>query len=337
MKKLIFFSLLLCIQMNSYAQQPYVLSGSFLDGRTVKDNEVLFLNDSCLFKVKGQQDSVYVDDCVWEFKALAKDGVSYIVIDKARSKTFNVNIDSILYRDYNLCYRFMRKMFDGDRSIYYTAIVSCAMELSSGQDVNLEMPVLVNLLPSKPEIKVLNFEYSVYDAPFYYFEDGLLTYQVISERCDRLFVQQANLFSHGGFIGFYQFFDDPINQIVRAECLDADVYYRFYAENENAHMTVTSDDTIRMDQFIPTTSVERIPAGGESISYSLSSSKDVLHLKGDISNMLAIDIYNARGQKIRRINEITSSIDIFDLPSGLYLISFFDRRNNGGKTLKFVK
>ena len=213
MRQIAFFLLLLCAIINTYAQSRYILSGVFPNGQSVKENEVLFLNDSCVFNVTDQYGVVQqLKSCQWEFKALSRDEINYKTINKNEARSFKVSIDSVLYRNWALCYEFARKAYENDNSIYYSALVCCKAELTSGEVVYLEKPVRLNLLPSKPTLNVLSYEWSDYDSKNHFFEDGKMILQIVADRCEKGFYSVRLTIAPGYLVSFdFSFNVDVIN------------------------------------------------------------------------------------------------------------------------------
>lgn len=335
MRQTAFFLLMLCAIINGYAQSRYILSGVFPDGKILNDYDVLFLNDSCILNVTNQEGVIQpVKSCQWEFNVLKSDYIYYETIRESQEVSFKIAIDSLLYKN-EVRYEFCRYSFESSNSVFYSASIHFEGELASGEVIRLRKPILLNLLPSRPQFKVLDFKYSFYDSKHLFFEDGELTVQLIADRCDRGFVTQGFTTSPGGgIISFYLPFNiDPVNQIASFECVYSDAFFVFTASNENGGSR--GRDTLWMDTYIPT-SAENILIG-ESISFFPNPAKDILNIKGDLENITSIRILNCSGQLVKQISCITPTIDISDLPNGIYLISYVDRVSQKKMVYKLLK
>lgn len=75
-------------------------------------------------------------------------------------------------------------------------------------------------------------------------------------------------------------------------------------------------------------------AGKEKVLIYPNPVKDILHIKGSnsISN---VEIYDAAGKKINRVNDSRNSIDLSNLPKGAYTLKGIF--NNHPQSLKFIK
>lgn len=86
-------------------------------------------------------------------------------------------------------------------------------------------------------------------------------------------------------------------------------------------------------------SVKGDPKNDDSIQIFPMPVLNVFTLKGNASSLYQIEIYDAVGQMIRKINtnESTQTVDISSFPAGLYFIKTINQTNNRSKMHKIVK
>lgn len=325
--------LMLCAIANGFAQNNYTLTGLFTNGQTIKENEIFFLNDSCTFNITNESGSIQeLKTCKWEFKANLKDGNQFTVYNSDDS-TFEFKIDSVLYKKTSLCWRFQRVTRVGDNSVYYSTLITCHAELANGQKINLETPVLLNLLPSVPTVKLLDITYSNYDSIYHIFDDGKMTLQFISDRSTKGYVYQINPLEHIYLVIQHDYIIKDGKQLVIFDFYDADAYLTFAAHNGNGG--VEGYDTIKTWKHIPASITQSV--NDETISFYPNPAKDILFINGNVDNISSVNICNSMGYLVKRVSHITHSFDISDLPNGIYLISYVDKKTQKSKVHKFIK
>ncbi|MCL6294526.1 T9SS type A sorting domain-containing protein [Jejuia spongiicola] len=63
--------------------------------------------------------------------------------------------------------------------------------------------------------------------------------------------------------------------------------------------------------------------------------KDKVYIKGDISQLIGVEIYTMTGQLVKRLDENFETLDVSDLESAVYFVNLFS--SNGQKTIRLVK
>jgi len=328
MKKLLTL-LLIIYYLPLIAQDKYKISGIFENGKIIGQNEALFLNDSCTFRVIDSEGTIqFFSTCEWEFNIEHFEENEYSFIKKKLTHPyFGIKIDSVLYKNSSLCKQFKRYTYENDRSIYYKGYIKCKGNLFNGEEINLELPFWVNLLPERALIKILNINWGIYDENYQCYDDANMIIQIISERTDKILVVKPAYFTT-----FYFYPDiDPINNIGTLDFFEDDAYFVFRSSNENG--TVESSDTLSIPRL---SSISTPEIDKRDIHFYPNPVKDILYIKGDDS-IYSFSIYTLKGDYLFSIHDCISFVDLTALLKGEYLLLYKNKKTKEEGHIKIVK
>lgn len=331
MKHTLFILLMFCA-VRGYAQNNYRLSGSYADGRVVENNAVFYYNDQCVFHVTDSEGNVQsVGSGKWTFK-IAETDAGYRSVKEDSGDSFNLAISSIAFDDIHLYRNFERKTFDNESSVYYMGIIGFEGTLQSGEYVYAETPVLLNILPSIPTVKILDMEWSNYDEKYHIYDDGLMTLQIQSDRCMRILVEERDIYEGGGMVVIHYFQNniDSISNIGTLDFWDGDSYFIIRACNDFG--STVSKDTIWINRAV---SIKDLT--NDCIKFYPNPVKDILYIDRLPEKVFPISVYNENGRIVKHLNDVTSFIDMSDLINGTYFLMYNDTKSKRKAMHKVIK
>lgn len=330
MKKLNFLLLFLIVfTLNIFAQSDYRIVGRFGDNdKLININEILFLNDTCVFSIVdalgyNQQMQVYE----WKFK-IECDEEEYFFKCSPTSSHFGIKIDSVLYNDNELCSQFKRYQFENNRSIYYRATVQCKGSIPETDTyVDLQFPILLNLLPEIPQITIKDIEWGTVEPGItegtYWFDNAYINIQIDAKRADNIYVYKLNK---------PRIITQIDKNIGRLEFIDVDDTFAFLASNKNGS-TSFSADTISIPQLITEL---KIPKDVSTIFYP-NPVIDFLYISRNPENITSLSITSLKGEQLLYLDKVPSAINLTHFSSGTYLLSYELKQTKEKKKMKLIK
>ena len=293
------------------------------NGKPVNEGGVLLLNDTCIFKYNTPQSETEYN---WIFKIDKADGSSYEIKKQITGQsTFTFCIDSALYKNSALGKEFKRTVLDNDSSVYYTGQVYCYLK----NDLRGIFPLKINLLPSIPKFSSVKLIYDNFNEEHLSFENDTVRFTINISKTDRL------LLKGGDHMRGNDYFFGVIRQyLLDRNCknyiIDIPYFYFedfFVLEATNSNGTVAPDDIAFIIDYIDDPEIlEAIRRAtdikstqNDSIDIHHTPQSDILQIRGELSSILECKIYDTNGKIVKSTIPSSNTIDISDLPSGIYI------------------
>ena len=150
----VLFCLLTSMQIG-YSQEMLSIIGKYGDGCIVNRNDTFLLNDNCRFFIAdetGNKIDLNPYSCVWRFECLNEDSIYAVDREIKDSNEFDFLLD-----DLNVNTSLLKRINANDsNSVLFCARISCVGKTISGDNFDLSFPVYLNLLPSTPEVNILD-------------------------------------------------------------------------------------------------------------------------------------------------------------------------------------
>jgi hypothetical protein len=318
-RKIVVF-MLLGVTVNLNAQN-YSITGNFQDGSVVNENAVLYLNDTCMFYVVSAGEYVDFETVTWKMVVQKKDLGYYSFIDEAENEKryrMLLNEDHIAKKiDYTLLQSMNRINSETDCSVYFQAKVICAGKTKEHHELFVEFPVFLNLLPSKPTIKIVK---TVVDEkpPYLWVEYG-------SERADEIYyVWKLYDCKWPMASATYPLsIEDKYAKILIEDTEDweywGDCYGKelFYFNASNQFGSVLGDSLLSGKDFY--TPIEN-PGYGSDATIHPNPAKDFITIRNlDMWQVESIDLCDVSGRLHKKIFRPQENVlNISDLPKGIY-------------------
>lgn len=318
--------LLLFCSLTVSAQTNYSIVGRLSDGRTLESSGALFIDDACEFTIVDRDGAPQrVNSGNWSFRLNYKE-TGYNKVKEGNDHSLSLEMNRLPLD----AGRLKRITLSGDRSVYYDGLVVFDGWVQNGDHISLEMPVLLNILPSEPIVEILDMSWSNYDEEYGVYDDARMTLQVHSDRCLRILIEEETPYAGGGTMSYFNDSVDPVNHIGEWEFCDADSYFIFTACND--YGSATSNDTLWVKQA----ALVQTPTQEDIYIYP-NPVIDYLHMEGQIEDISSLIIYDMKGCLVKRQDRVTSPVDLTGLDSGMYYLVLTDNNGIRKVTKKLIK
>ncbi|MDR1121756.1 MAG: T9SS type A sorting domain-containing protein [Dysgonamonadaceae bacterium] len=322
-----------------YDTEQYFIAGESPDGKIIKEDSVLVLDESYTFSVRNVNGyAVSPKSCNWSFAGLTNDSIFIPVFTASAGSEYNIEINKEPAVDMTRFASLKRYRFEGDSSVYFRARIACEIISSENQKIATALPVFLNVLPGMPEIELLGIEdVESEDPDIYYRKD--FSFRFHADRATNLYCTvwmydeesfkmsgityplMEEYFSHP----FYFYSEDPDS------CTFMMTAHNQFGRTESAEISI--NDLLASSS---SSSVKKI--SDNSIRIYPNPVKDFLYIDGNLQAIASIAVINAVGETVYRdINAEGASINLSGIPSGVYLIQFKYTGNTKSDTFKFVK
>ncbi|WP_298939657.1 T9SS type A sorting domain-containing protein [uncultured Dysgonomonas sp.] len=326
-----------CISVNLRAQN-YELTGKCHNGSVVSGNDVLYLNDRCVFSIVASEDQFSnIESFSWKVKIQKSDSTyAGFTNQVSTDKEYNIIIDKANFIDNSIFNTANRFNSENDNSIYFKVLVTCELTMNAGEKERLELPLFLNLLPSRPKVNILGTFFN--ERPPY------IWIECIADRSDGLSSVYKEYDKQGGIVSSVTIpfpSNDDRNMLFLG---NKDYYDKYDSEigkevvifNSHNQFGSVSGDTLSSDDF-GTSSIE-VTGDTDLILYP-NPAKDYIEIKNLIPDEIgSITVYDISGKLHRYIlNPKQSRLDIYNLPKGLYSLIIEFSRMKDHKQFKFIK
>lgn len=308
-----------------FAQQ-YTLSASYPDGSRVEPDDVFFLKDSCTFFVQNELgDTVKFKTCEWTYSGQFAD-LEYKPLNRTiHNHTFGFKLDESI-KEYSST-QLHRITTGQDNSVCFLAKIKIEGTTETNDNIALEFPVYLNVLPSKPLIHVKDVYYS--DDDYYIF----ISLEVIGKRAE-------------SYEMYHVEYDDPLDRIRVSYKITVEESKDYFYTNGNSQVMkvqaigvnkfgrVKSDEITYSDKTSSTEQEQSI----DKIRIYPNPVKDLLYIQGDIGNIRSVIITDVLGRTVRKIDGLPEkTVTLSDCANGNYLITIIskDEKKESFKIVKY--
>ncbi len=307
------------------------IEASFHNGTPFLRNDVLLINDTCIFKLEGNNSSQ--QKYTWSLNIDKKDGNLYEVKREDNGLPyFTIIIDPATYQNRLRNEEFKQTICKNDSSVYYTGNITCSI---NGNLVD-EFPIRINLLPSIPKISEVKLIYHGYDMDRHLFLGDTLSLSFYGTRADQLYIlftayvpDDKYFFDFTAYGGSLNYEENKHNILIPGFYFEE--YYTIFTRNP--YGDVNSKDTILTTDYIYDpiilkdlndywypTSIDNNKTEIDHRYFYYDSQSECLHINKDVSNIKNIKIFDLNGKCHKDIDEITNKINISDISDGPYIV-----------------
>ena len=321
--------LLVLVSMQiGYTQNSLRISGIYKNGNLVNRSDTFLLNRNCQFFIISEDgNKEELSSCVWRFDCLDND--SKYIIDREINNTndFDFLLDDLNVNSSSL----MRITAKDSINVLFQARISCSGQTNSGEKFDLYFPVYLNLLPSIPNVNIFEFS-SYFDSYYNALRFIIKLDNIFSDRADgmRLVFKEFDWFYTTTYI--YPTLESEFNY---DNCCASDsAEIKIYGFNK---FGVSLSKALKFNFMEPVSELEEINVENE-LSFYPNPFNDVLYIKGEYVNIDKLVIADVSGRTVKTINKVESpTIQVADLPQGMYLITVIRKHNSKNKSFKLFK
>jgi hypothetical protein len=335
LKRTIFFVAFLqitCLLLQAQ-DEHYRIVGYRSAGEIITDNDVLLIDDSGTFMVKNEDPFAFtlLESCIWRFEVLSSDS-TYIPLYPESEGSHNVfDFDFVSNGFNNIGFEGLQRLiFENDSSVYFRARIVCVGKTTDNVDIDLELPLLLNFLPSKPKVEIIG--YIVIEN---------LPYVQIKYSTAR--ASEVYLFHR------FEFSEDAYSVILMELPLQDDNYIHYIEDPDLKELLreylvfITKNSFGRVDS--DTIFIKNVIASTNDITNKTSARiypnpvADYINIKDeDIRNIDRLSILDISGKTIKRIAGFTTNpINVSDLLPGIYLLRIEYKNHSENKFIKLIK
>ncbi|MFR9165130.1 MAG: T9SS type A sorting domain-containing protein [Dysgonomonas sp.] len=194
----------------------------------------------------------------------------------------------------------------------------------TGNVINSEFPVLLNLLPSTPNVRILDIR----------MEDGAVYFGLSAEsaRAEQFGITVRRKVGNRFYTLSHILSVDEAKNFHSASKLSDGVFVVSHAQNKFGY---ASSEELNLSDYI--TSIEDNDAA-KSVSLYPNPVKDIINLQGDINTIKSVECLNLKGQTLMQIGKLESKqIDVSNLPSGIYIFEIQYIEQGKKDSFKIIK
>jgi len=310
--------------ISGYAQNNYSLLGLYSDGKMIKPDDIFLLGDGGLFSIRNDvNETIHFEICKWTFDCLKND-LSY----QTEREIDNVDEFIFFLDTLNLKTEILSIIeFENDSSRYFRAQITCRGQSDSGENIDLAIPVYLNLLPSIPRFEVLDIKY-----------DTIQDYSSINLRIK---AERAESYSVGH--RYYMYNKPPWSTYWdRVSLEDAENYFSWSNCPDIIDFRIASinkfGSSITGYYYYSDFLTSIIDNKKDNpLSVYPNPVKDVLNIDGDHNNIAIIRIIDISGKIVKHITDSVNTIDLSTLSEGLYILEVLNKNYSNRHFLKIIK
>ena len=319
----------------SFSQKDYYISGEDLEGNEIKQNDVLFINDIRFFEVKSKNDEVVdIQSIKWEIHIQKQDeNFTSILSLSSIEPTYQLQLYSENLIDLGRSFwNSMKRMpFENGKSVYFRANVNCSLILNNNEDITLDFPIYLNLLPAKPVLNILGT-----------FFDEIPPYMWVrcskTERALELYMTYA-LYDNLGFrlvsitspcsVDIYEY------KILLQDDWDGNEIIVFCAENQFGYGAIS--DEISVNDINVLVSIPNHKKDDLFI-YPNPAKNFITICYENLSHIESISFFDITGKLCKKVLcPKSKDIDISGLSNGIYSLSINLINSSNHKIIKIIK
>ena len=322
-----------------YSQHTLFVSGRYENGKTVNRGDFFMLNDRCNFYIQDENGNKKdLTSCLWRFECLDKDSVYIVEKEITGGNTFDFLLDDLhVVNPHSL----KQIKSEDDNSVLFRARISCAGQTDSGENFDLSFPVFLNLLPSVPGINVVKF-ISISGKndsfPGLVEPDDFFFCLELSMSSDRTDYHVCVMKEYDGPYIYSVSWNVPV-----PENFKLDTYY--WSGTDYMAIFISAVNKFGFTTAESYTFTESDLATGladidneQGIMLYPNPFSDAFYIKGECGNIENLTVTDINGRTVKVLNEVkTPTIQVADLPSGMYIVSIKQKQNLKNKYYKLIK
>lgn len=325
--------ILICAICNLYAQSK--IQATFQNGETLQRGGSLLEEDVCCFLLN----SADMDGGIWIFQLNTKNGnADELLVQNGVAKNLSFSIKELdIDKRSN---DFERYIFENDSSVYFKGKV-IFKDLSN--NIVDSFPVLLNLLPSTPKVRKVEFKYDRFDWNSWMFVTPILSAYIVCSREEQYYVHiDEGLGFFGGVLSY------PLSDVINCDgmkvmtlewitCWDN----RYLISAYNNYGRVASIDTIVINNSIidDPNSLKDYEKWVTGVDVHIEDAVDIyydrvgkdLYIKG-LLGQKEVKIARVDGALVKHLLTDEGRVCIPELKEGIYIVCiqsngrFFSRK-----------
>jgi len=301
-----------------YTQNSLTISGIYENGNHVNRSDTFLLNDNCQFFILDEDgNKEELSSCVWRFECLDND--SKYIIDREIN---NTNDFDFLLDDLNVNPALIKRITSSNGiNVLFQARISCIGQTNLGKNFDLSFPLYLNLIPSTPDIQILLLK--IYE------NSVAVRLNIFSNRADEYVYYLTEYYNSGSLHELYTYnFDFSM----RIDCDYVEVMAFGLNKFGWSAMKLFKFNYANLEVGINEINVEN------ELSFYPNPFNDVLNIKGEYGNIDKLVVADLSGRTVKIINKVDlPTIQVADLPQGMYLITVIEKYNSKNKSFKLFK
>jgi len=323
--------------LTGYGYAQYSISGRSQNGKNLNSNDVIIENDSCTFFVHDKNGNIvlFIHN-EWSLEGLNTNSVYIPILNMVNTDLPEFNVLDI---DNNIWGTLKKCTLENDSSVYYSAKIKCIGATVSKESINLEIPVYLNLLPSRPIVEIrdihFNFDISVPNN----WGTGFISLKFHSERAKEYRVvvktyDKDGLTSNSNYLCSLQKADNYIVEFNSP--FEEGEYNTISVLPVNKFGTPAINNIIYIDNKIRTSLENAITTG--NIQIYPNPIKDILSLIGDLEPIASLLFIDVTGRIVKEIRELkNTSLDLSSMSSGVYALIVQYKNHFKKESIKLIK
>jgi len=309
------------------SSQDYAIKGALLDGREIISYDILSENDSCVFKLINTGGKIINHkDWKWTLEILTNNSEYVELITKFGDDEFEFKLDTIsLPKLFASSYE-AKQISSNELSLLQARII-CKNSNYDIEEVNLEVPVYLNLLPAIPQ-------FSYWTKPS---DESVWNRLFFKISCNRYSGLQMCVKTHAGRQSVTIYYDcnpdEDSNYELIQNLYGDSISVSFLADNFYG-FSHSKTEIIKRDILLS------ISEQNERVDFTLYPNpvRDYLIINGDIENIQQLIISDNTGRVTYATKRLDNNqLDFTSYLSGIYFISIKHRNSNKVFIAKIIK
>lgn len=335
-KNIIILLTALCCCLLMTGQSSYSITGKAPSGEFLGDSPVFMLNDMARFYVADSNNQmVSFTSSTWSVEGLDLKNIKRIIIESDNSDYFNFSLDTAIINTTRLK-DLKQTIIDNSVNIYNSVKIICKGLTINNTIIECEKTILLNILPIKPEIKLMEFHC---DDKYDDYNSAYADFMIIQSRDDEghLLLKEYDEFGVNAIVSHPL----PVSQS------DYFRYYFWYPFDYKCYGTIftistNSFGTVFSDTFIVDNKIHEYPTKLDDIKTDRitifpNPVKDRFTISGIMAEVQFILVTDLSGKIVKTVYFNQNPIDISDLNKGLYNILIIYKKQNRKDMVKIIK
>lgn len=321
--------------MNIYSSTNYSIKGEYQDGSLFSENDVFLINDQCLFSIVNPfLENIVFNTFTWSLQGLTVDSDYRIITEDNSSIDYNLQLDTTLitFRDFDSLERYA---LENDSSTYFIAKVCFNGETTGGDQVKLETPVFLNLLPGRAVYEVVNIDFlSIWEY--------MVGIECKADRIDGKYViiQKEYLYYRGRLLSNTAFIGKFNGDYVYPIRVDLEMFTTFQLVVNNGFGEVRSsvlNVKEGMEEYLISNSSVEVNRNDGYLLYP-NPVTDILNVsKENPEDDVSLSVYDVSGKLVKCFNQVGDFVNVKELNSGFYSVIITNNSDLKQSVFKLIK
>jgi len=314
------FAFFLLIPFCLYAQK-FNLAASYPNGKKLQANDVLLLNDTCTFFVQYEGGgNVKFKSCEWIYACQFTDLEYKTLKSEKNINSWGVKLDESI-KDYSAT-QLNRILIESENSIYFSAIIRLNGTTETNENVSLEFPIYLNVLPNIPHVSFIDLvNIGQFDEQYGDYFNATMLASFSIDRTDSYLVESLPM---GGIYPtiWYIDFNDKISE-KELELAEYDTNFKFTAINQFGSVISTNEFNFHneaLEALGNLVSIDEVLSENNSIILFPNPVKDFIYVRGKTDKIKKIQVIDSQGKIVDNLSYLPNQIDFTSYPKGLYFI-----------------